>query len=115
MDVVFMRRIAGPVAAGSIHLHYNEALAGESRGDDVIDLPRRVVASAYLDFDIARRNEARLVILVGGSQRDGEFAIALRSGSERGPARQVECMRQSAENALSLPNTRPPPPVRLNA
>ena len=52
VHVVLVGRIGGPVAAGREDLHHQQAVGGERRLDDVVDLARGVAGAANLDLHV---------------------------------------------------------------
>ena len=53
VDLVLVRRIAGPVAAGSINLNYHQFIRWKSGWHDVYDLPGGISAAAQITGDVA--------------------------------------------------------------
>ena len=94
MDVVLVRRIARPVAAGRVHLDYLEAVGRKLGLDDVVDAPRRVTSAADFDFDVPRPDQHRRAsnAISAGRRRLGEAQAVVGMLSGRDPAAMLEAL-----------------------
>ncbi len=77
-------------------------MTGETRWDNAVDLAGNIIAPTDLDLDITWSDKTRLVILVGWCQGNGKLAIRLRIDGQPCVARQIERVRQSTKDAVSL-------------
>jgi len=102
VDVVFVGREAGPVAAGSVDLDDDEFVGGEVRADDVHDLTRSVSTAAEAANDVFRGDQFRPKVRCGRDAAFGDFADGFRferGGMIRG---EIEAIGQAIENIFAL-------------
>ena len=107
VDIVFVRGIAAPVAAGCVNFDQHDAMHRRAGRQQVVDLAADVVAPADADRHVLRPDQPGLVVLVGGHPRYRELAALLRRDCQLGPARQVERVPAAAEHIRSPANPFP--------
>lgn len=102
VDVVFVGRKAGPVAAGSVDLNGDKFISGEIWTDDVDDLAGCVSTATKAANDVFWSDQFGLKFCLGRGAAFGDFADGFgleRGGVIRG---EVEAVRQSIKNVFSL-------------
>lgn len=102
VDIVFVGRKAGPVAAGSVDLNDDKFIRGEIWTDDVDDLAGCVSTATEAANDVVRGDEFGAKFRFRWDAALSNFANGFRlegAGVIRG---EVEAVRQSIENIFSL-------------
>ena len=94
MDIVLVRRVTRPVAAGGVNLANQQAMGREARLNHVIDLARRIAAPANFHPDIRRTHQPRGMPFLSPGVAEGHVRLRLGSQLEIGLDRQIEGERQ---------------------
>src|SRR5215510_87996 len=102
VDVVFVRRIAGPVAAWSVDLDYEQSLSGKLRRQDMVDLPGGISSSTDFNRHVIRSNQTRRISKLGTTETERQIAIGECAHGKTGLNWQVERVRQTIEHVCTI-------------
>ena len=112
VDVVFVGREAGPVAAGSVDLDDDEFVGWEVRTDDVHDLAGSVSTATEAANNVFWSDEFRLKLGLGRDATFGNFAGGFGSESGRMAGGQIKTIGETVKNIFALADAvRPFAPV----
>ena len=112
VDIVLVRRVARPVAAGGVDLHHDQPLARKAGWEHLVDLAGGVIAPANFDADLGRGDQPRREFLIGRDPGDREFAVGGCRHRQVGVNRQVERIGQAGEDVGPPAEALPLPAVR---
>src|SRR5258707_952654 len=102
VDVVFVGRKAGPVAAGSVDLDDDEFVGGEVRADDVHDLARSVSTATEAANHVFWGDQFGLEFCFGRSAAFGNFADGFGLESDGMIRGEIEAIGQAVKNIFTL-------------
>src|SRR6266403_6405713 len=102
VDVVFVGRKAGPVAAGSVHLDDDEFVGGEVRAGDVHDLARSVSTATEAANDVFWGDQFGLEFYFGRNAAFGNFADGFGLESDGMIRGEIEAIGQAVKNIFTL-------------
>ena len=104
LDIVLVRRIARPVAAGCVDFTNQDAVRGKGRLKHVVDLACGIPSAADLHANIAGADEGSGMALFGFRVAEGELARRFSRYRESGIYGQVKSVREPAEDIAAAAN-----------
>src|SRR5882757_818302 len=102
VDVVFVGREAGPVAARSVDLDDDEFIGGEVRADDVHDLARSVSTATEAANDVFWGDQFGLELYFGRNAAFGNFADGFGLKSDGMIRGEIKTIGQAVKNIFAL-------------
>src|SRR6266536_446441 len=79
MYIMLVWRIARPVPAGCVNFHNDEPMTRETWRNNVVNLPRSIIATPDLDLDVRWSDQAWFMILISWCLRHSYLAGSLSS------------------------------------
>src|SRR5918994_6118714 len=107
IPVVFVRRVARPVAVRGQDLAHKKPLRRSVLHQDRTYLPLHVASAAYLDLDILGPDQHRIRSPLGRRRSNGDLQIRHGFYPVVRAWRQVECIGSAVEHALAAPDLCP--------
>src|ERR1700682_4798195 len=104
MNVVFVRRVTGPISAGGVDLHCDKPISGKTGRNHIHDLARNVAATTKTADNIGGGYELRREFRLGRGPALGDLTDRFRGKRYFVAGGQVQREREAVKNILAGPD-----------